>query len=196
MKRTIVKRSGIWKRRIIVPFGMTIAVCLIVYCVLTIRDVNQRYPDTVVTEVPYGEKIAYKDIEFMIKDVQYMDYEGLKALCSNVTDKSYEKYEPYYEQTFALIEAEVKNIGSHDENVELYQFVLGNDTYSNGIDTELFGSFNTGEELLCPDIKPGESVNVVLTYNFLNQYFKNGKIENMGLIVSLYPQKIIMDCSK
>ena len=180
------------KNRILILVSLLCVSIIIICCTIKIVEVNKRYPDTVVINVPYGEKTEYKNFELQIQDTKYIDYDELKSLNGNVSEL-YDKYEKYYNQTFALIELQIKSCSDKAGNVELYQTVLGNNTSSNGVDVDLFEKFNDSSELLCPKLQPDESVRVVLTYSFLNQYFKNEKIDNMGLIVSLYPQKIFLE---
>lgn len=181
------------KNRFVVCICIACALILCVICSVQIWSVNKRYPDTVVKSASYGEIVSLDGFEMRLTDVKYMDYEEIKKEYNDSISQSiYEKYSRYYEQTFILAGIEIKNTNNEEKSIELYQTVLGNNTTSNGVDVELFGLFNEKQDLLCPALQSGESVNVVLTYSFLNRYFKNEKVDGMWLTLSLYPEKNVI----
>lgn len=157
--------------------------------------VNKEIPQAQRIEVCENEVILIDDIEFQVNTTTIYDYEELIRAYEKAGNLEwYQRYNEEYGLSFIFSEMTMKNIGGVDKTVNVYDFVIGTLTGSNGMSMDLFEIANDSIELMSPTIKSGEEVTVVLTFSYVNGYingdlYKKGKMEDeeFELILSLYP---------
>lgn len=181
------------KKKIIIM--LVVLVGIISFWFYFFYKVNKEIPQAQRIEVCENEVILIDDIEFQVNTTTIYDYEELIRAYEKAGNLEwYQRYNEEYGLSFIFSEMTMKNIGGEDKTVNVYDFVIGTLTGSNGMSMDLFEIANDSIELMSPTIKSGEEVTVILTFSYVNGYingdlYKKGKMEDeeFELILSLYP---------
>lgn len=157
--------------------------------------VNKEIPQAERIEVREKEAMLFDDMEFKVNKTYIYDYGELNAVYEKAKDLEwFSRYNEEYGLSFIFSELTIKNMGSEEKTVNVYEFIIGTLTGSNGMSPELFEIANGSIELMSPTVRSGEEVTVILTFSYVNGYingdlYRKGKMEeeDFELILSLYP---------
>ncbi len=181
------------KKKILITF--LIFVVLFSIWFYFFNKINKEIPQAQRIETDENEAMVFDDMEFKVNKTNIYNYEELIHIYEEAADLEWlSRYNEEYGVSFIFSELTVKNMGNEEKKVNIYEFIIGTLTGSNGVNVELFETANGSIDLLNPAIKPGEEVTVILTFSYINGYingnlYEKGKMEDedFELILSLYP---------
>lgn len=183
------------KTKFIIIFSI-ILISLISIFVVMYSKLNHKYPKSTYTLISFGENISYEGLEIKIKNSFFMDEKTKKVVFKDEFDSG-------QELNCLVVELELFNPTNDTLKVDIYNFMIETGFWANGINLNAFLQINedTPNASLSPSIKNNENMVLYLPFSMLNSNFPNHTISEIqnrpySLILSLYPEKIMLEVIK
>ena len=169
-----------------------IRIVLIGIIVKTNIDINRQFPQAKKVEKNTGEDMQLEqDILIRVEKITFSEVKnykkyitkGIRALGGNAK--------------ILVVDAKIKNISSVSTKISLYEFVLQNKVWSNGVNPELFLELNPENiDLECIlDAKTEIRVKipfVIYDFQVKDKQWKELKGSKFDLVLSVYPYRKVI----
>ena len=167
--------------------------------ILRICAVNQKYPSPQEICFHANEDCIVSDCRIRLLDMELLSGEEIQDIVSgmpllyNIDGTPY----PWEKQKLVLATLEIEGTGNQDTMLDLTEIVLETKAWGNGITGELFSVLNSENGSLYEKLAEGETQTIIcpflLTDNqFTEKDWKNLNAEGFSLILSYYPEKIML----
>ncbi len=169
-------KTGIRKSDVTICMAVLVITSLVI--AFRIAYVNLvKYPTSAAHTYALNETAAYHSFELTVTDGTVYSADELQELFG-MADSA------YLDEREIVVSVHVRNTGEEAKRLDVMSFAMEYGYLSGGgINPDLFYSFNP--ELSGLTFEPGEERDILLPYPLL--------AENPHLVLSLYPQKIIMN---
>ena len=171
---------------------------LVFAVVFTVRvvQVNRAYPPAKVTVIPAGETTTYAgDLEYTVSDAYFLPYDEMEALFNELDpEKKRYVYIPGEETELLIVEMTVHNPTETEQKVSV-PYEVEADTWCNGRDSPMTSHLNPALESPLP---AGETITLRLPFDltyiqFAKANWKTATQRDFRLVLSLYPEKVVME---
>lgn len=183
------------RKRIMIPLLCVILICAVAVSVwlAAFLRINRLYPQSTREVVSIGEEMSFGDFRIKGLSAEFLNFEEYKnkyGNLSNIEDIIEDNNGDASDVIFAIVKTEIKNVGTQDQGIILYNTTISSHTYSNGIDGAMFAALNGTDEKLGPTIKAGMSEEIIFTYTLYRSvlYAEDGGMPDMELVFNLYPE--------
>ncbi|MGN0291745.1 MAG: hypothetical protein ACI4C5_07420 [Lachnospiraceae bacterium] len=184
------------KKRTIIITGTVLVGIVFVGLIYKIVTVNQKYPQTKIKNVAFGETADLKEnLSLTVKKTEWMtNKEYIKAHEENMDVDS------KTDAKIILVDVSIKNDSQKEKTLDLYNLYIEKQGYYNGLALDTFMEL-TGDKESSVLLKGGEELQTTLVYVIYSFQFKKkdwNKIENQRfyLVNSRYPVKICWDINE
>ena len=161
--------------------------------------VNQKYPSPQEICFHANEDCIVSDCRIRLLDMELLSGEEIKNIVSGMpllynTDGT--PY-PWEKQKLVLATLEIEGTGDQDTMLDLTEIVLETKAWGNGITGELFSVLNSENGSLYEKLAEGETQTIICPFlladnQFTEKEWKNLNAEKFSLILSYYPEKIML----
>lgn len=188
---TIIKNKVLWSILFSISF-MTLGLFRI--CV-----VNKQYPSPQEICFHTNEDCIVSDYRIRLLDMELLSGEETQEIVSgmtilyNIDGTPY----PWEKQKLVLATLEIEGTGNQDRMLDLTEIAVESKAWGNGMDGELFPVLNSETGSLYEKLKEGEKQTIICPFlladnQFTEKDWKNLNAEKFSLILSYYPEKIIL----
>lgn len=188
---TIIKDKVLW----IILFSISI----MALGFFRICAVNMQYPSPQEICFHANEDCMVSDYRIRLLDMKLLSGEEVRDIVSGMpllynTDGT--PY-PWEKQKLVLATLEIEGTGNQDTMLDLTEIVLETKAWGNGVAGELFPVLNGENGSLYEKLAEGEKQTIICPFlladnQFTEKDWKNLSAEKFSLILSYYPEKIML----
>lgn len=173
--------------------GFVFLACISLY-ILQYQKVNRRYLNPLNIDIYENETIRIDDIDITPLKAEFINEEKIRKLYPQLINNN----ESYNSNPIGLYLMKISCNNNTDEkkNLDFTQWMIEADAWGNGINGIFFSTLNP-DISITQKLNAHEKIVVQLPFTMVKNMFtkkqwKELKSRNFNIVVSLYPQKIIL----
>lgn len=184
--------DGMKRRVIMVP---ALLLLLILYGIQYWK-INTKYPAPQNISVCLNETVQVDGVEIKPLKAELLDGHQIQQIMHVSTEAENNNIYDYHNMKLYLMTILCRNVSSQKNNVDFTQWMVESGAWGNGLNGEFFKNLN-GNISIIQDLKADEEITVELPFTMVESMFSKKEWEkmssrNFNIIISLYPEKIIL----